>query len=513
MSVNNKNLSTKQRFQFTRHAQSCNNVSSIIDKVYEPSISYLGIMDSIEFAKKDAQVGAFTHNHVCVSNLLRTWITAVLLYGSQLSKMNNEEPRKMLTLYICPYLKEYTTKIPGMKTVKGIAHGTVDLGSRIGNKTLNIVNKSVNKNTKKNTKRNNSNKTNKKIVNTKKNNNNTKKNSTEKNSNNTKKKTRKIVSSITQLKDELFQELNKISQSGGAVITKPFRAVKNIGVTAMKTSIDMVPHEIKSGNWPEKFSISLNRFLRFLNNGPKYNETWFNSLPQTIMFVIPGKGRNGWEEQQRQIVVIERQSKTTNRYEITQFCKDCRALICKKNIDDSVGKKSTIPGYLQDGNLQEFMEWYQRTDLNIADINNKVHIITHSNVMKGYFKKRFNIKQQSETIKNIKETNVCRFVTTTNQETMPTIIRGVEIDKAKAKDLEEEAKEKKISLCGPDGASIKARPICGKKTKKMALIQGLQNRKNKIILRAKTSAKETTKNLVKSANSFGKKTRKIKIKN
>ena len=420
--------------------------------------------------------------------------------------MNNEEARKILTLYICPYLKEYTTKIPGMKTVKGIAHGTVDLGSRIGNKTLNVVNKSVNKNTKKNTKPNNPNKTNK-----------TKKNiykiNTAKNNNKkTKKKTRRIVSSITQLKDELFKKLNQNSQSGGAAITKPFRAVKNIGVTAMKTSIDMVPHEIKSGNWPEKFAISLNRFLRFLNNGPKYNKTWFNSLPQTIMFVLPGKGKNGWEEQQRQIVVIERQSKTTNRYEITQFCKECRALICKKNIDDSVGKKSIIPGYLQDGNLQEFMEWYQSTDLNIADINNKVHIVTHSNVMKGYFKKRFNIKQQSETIKNIKETNVCRFVTTTNQETMPTIIRGVEIDKTKAKELEEEAKEKKISLCGPDGASIKARPICGKKTKKMVLIQGLQNRKNKMILRAKTSAKETAKNLVKSANPFGKKTRKIKNK-
>ena len=142
MSVN-KNLSTKQRFQFTRHAQSCNNVTSVVDKVYEPSITYLGILDSIEFANQNAQVGAFTHNHICVSNLLRTWITAVLLYGSQISKMNNEETRKILTLYICPYLKEYTTKIPGMKTVKGIAHGTVDLGSRIGNKTLNIVNKSV----------------------------------------------------------------------------------------------------------------------------------------------------------------------------------------------------------------------------------------------------------------------------------------------------------------------------------------------------------------------------------
>lgn len=483
MSVNNKNLSTKQTFQFTRHAQSCNNVSSIIDKVYEPSITYSGIMDSIEFANKSAQVGAFTHNHVCVSNLLRTWITAVLLYGSQISKMNNEEARKILTLYICPYLKEYTTKIPGMKTVKGIAHGTLDLGSRIGNKTLNVVNKNNGKQTKK-------------VIG-------------KKSRKKTKKKTRKIVSSISQMKDKIFEQLNKISQSGGAAITKPVRAVKNIGVSAMKSSIDMVPHEIKSGNWPEKFAISLNRFLRFLNNGPKYNETWFNSLPQTMMFVLPGKGKNGWEEQERQIVVIERQSKTTNRYEITQFCKDCRARICKKNIDDSVGKKSIIPGYLQDGNLQEFMEWYQSTGLNISDDKNKVHIVTHSNVMKGYFKKRFDKDKQSETIKNIKATNVCRFVTTIDQGTMPTIIRGVEIDKAKAKDLEEEAKEKKISLCGPDGASIKARPICGKKTKKMALIQGLQNRKNKMILKSKTKLKESTKNLVKRANPFGK-TRKIK---
>ena len=143
-------------------------------------------------------------------------------------------------------------------------------------------------------------------------------------------------------------------------------------------------------------------------------------------------------------------------------------------------------------------------------IKNKVHIVTHSNVMKGYCTKTFD--KQSELIKNIKGTNVSRFVTTIDQETMPTIIRGIEIDKAKAKDLEEEAKKQKISLCGPDGASIKARPICGEKTKKTELIHGLLNRKNKMILRAKTSAKETTKKLVKSANPFGK-TRKIKTKN
>ena len=70
MSVNNKNLSEKQTFQFTRHAQSCNNISNIIDNDYEPSITYSGIMDSIKFTNQDAQIGAFTHNHVCVSNLL-----------------------------------------------------------------------------------------------------------------------------------------------------------------------------------------------------------------------------------------------------------------------------------------------------------------------------------------------------------------------------------------------------------------------------------------------------------
>ena len=135
----------------------------------------------------------------------------------------------------------------------------------------------------------------------------------------------------------------------------------------MKTSINIVPHELKSGNWPENFAVSLNRFMRFLNNGPKYNETWFNSLPLTIKIVLPGKGKNGWEEQERQIVVIEIQSKTTQLYKITKFCKDCRALDCKKNIDDSVGNKSVIPGYLEDGNLQKFMEWYQKSGLNLSD--------------------------------------------------------------------------------------------------------------------------------------------------
>ena len=308
------------------------------------------------------------------------------------------------------------------------------------------------------------------------------------------------IAKSKKIESELESELEQISGGNGNTGTNTLHSVKNKLHRGLKRAINTVPHEIKSGNWPEKFAVSLNRFLRFLNNGPKYNKTWFNLLPQTIMFVLPGK--NGWEEQERQIVVITKQDEY--RYKITQFCKECRDFKCEKKIDDSVGDKSVIPGYLQDGNLQEFMEWYQKTGLNIADINNKVHIVTHSNVMKGYFKKHFKIKKNSETIKNIKATNVCRFVTTIDQKIMPTIIRGVEIDKEKAKDLEKEAKAKKISLCGYGGVSIKARPICGKKTKKMAFIQGLQNR-------SKTKLKETAKFLVKRANSFGKKTRKIRI--
>ena len=99
-----------KKFQFTRHLLSCNNISA--GKIYgyktdyEPSATLYGIVKTIEFANNAANIKAFTSNKVYVSNLIRTWITAFLLYGVRLVENNSPET---LQLCISPFLKEHKT--------------------------------------------------------------------------------------------------------------------------------------------------------------------------------------------------------------------------------------------------------------------------------------------------------------------------------------------------------------------------------------------------------------------
>jgi len=92
-------------FQFTRHVASCNNINAgkLAGKDGEPAAAYYGIYNTILFAQK-TKLGskdkeAFNSDNVYVSNLLRTWQTALLLYGTKTNTTN-------LKLHISPYLKE-----------------------------------------------------------------------------------------------------------------------------------------------------------------------------------------------------------------------------------------------------------------------------------------------------------------------------------------------------------------------------------------------------------------------
>ena len=94
-------------FQFTRHATSCFNIESYPDgdNLYGlaksdgiPSLAKNGITETIELAKKNRTTLRFQSDNVCVSNLIRTWMTAVLLYAFP--------NRKRITLRICPHLRE-----------------------------------------------------------------------------------------------------------------------------------------------------------------------------------------------------------------------------------------------------------------------------------------------------------------------------------------------------------------------------------------------------------------------
>lgn len=102
-------------FQFTRHLASCNNIDAgkLAGKDGEPAAAYYGIYNTILFAQK-TKLGskdkkAFNSNNVYVSNLLRTWQTALLLYGTNTNTTN-------LKLHISPYLKEkHSTEMELMK--------------------------------------------------------------------------------------------------------------------------------------------------------------------------------------------------------------------------------------------------------------------------------------------------------------------------------------------------------------------------------------------------------------
>lgn len=104
-------------FQFTRHVLSCNNISQgkgySIGKDFEPGATVYGIFETINYAEKENQKRYFNYNHVYVSNLYRTWITAVLLYGTNL-KQNDT-----LNLYVSPHLKEFHKTIAGFSMKRG----------------------------------------------------------------------------------------------------------------------------------------------------------------------------------------------------------------------------------------------------------------------------------------------------------------------------------------------------------------------------------------------------------
>ena len=100
-------------FQITRHATSCNNVRSLIEKDVDPSITVAGIRDAEKLAMNErdrfsADVDAFIHT----SCLIRTWQTAVVLYG---------HGRETLNLIVAPFLKEH---LP----LTGVTRGNYPIG-------------------------------------------------------------------------------------------------------------------------------------------------------------------------------------------------------------------------------------------------------------------------------------------------------------------------------------------------------------------------------------------------
>jgi hypothetical protein len=102
LNYHNRMVHGKPLFQFTRHATSCFNVglytaAQFTFKKGIPSLPHYGIVHTISLARKNTT--RFQSSVICVSNLVRTWMTAILLYT-----LSN---KKSITLRICPHLREY----------------------------------------------------------------------------------------------------------------------------------------------------------------------------------------------------------------------------------------------------------------------------------------------------------------------------------------------------------------------------------------------------------------------
>jgi hypothetical protein len=96
------------KYLFTRHAQSCNNVatglSGSLKKLMDPQITLEGMRTAYESSRtKSVGDTSFLYDSdvVYVSCLVRTWMTALLLYNG-----HRESPRQEFTLRVIPFIKE-----------------------------------------------------------------------------------------------------------------------------------------------------------------------------------------------------------------------------------------------------------------------------------------------------------------------------------------------------------------------------------------------------------------------
>ena len=237
---------------------------------------------------------------------------------------------------------------------------------------------------------------------------------------------------------------------------------------------------LKKGNFPKDIYHMANKFLKFLeelhsycilSNGnveELYDEEnrikWYNNLPKRIILHLPPGINNE----------VIYQKNENNIYELKSFC----------NVEDAAGPNSGND-FTKTGDLQKFMDWYNKEDSNYYGINsqeNKVHIVTHSHIMRNYlsnFNVTFEVEGKApeapvsfdidvlndEKLNEIRNSNSWHFITTARKKELLKstayssiekavddlkLLAGVPININKAKELEN--KNLKTSLCGIEGS-------------------------------------------------------------
>lgn len=437
--------SSELQFQFTRHVMSCNNIEEgkyyTKGKDFEPGATAYGIEKTIEYAHLPEQNKYFNFDHVYVSNLYRTWITAVLLYGTKLQSTP-------LNLYISPYLKEYHKTILGQPVKRGNFPKEIN---HMANKFL------------------------------------------------------KFLNTLKTLHDN--------------------QGKRNIIPVSRETN------PIPEGDEEEEEETRGGSNRRY-------------SLPNNIILHLPPRENSN----ETQKITYQ---KGDQEYKVQSFC----------NIQDTAGPNSGDE-FIETGNLKDFMEWYNsnsnyyRKNNDEDNENNKVHIVTHSHIMREYLM-TFNVKTRggddSDAIKRaflsamtaekniydktpifkrpvtdfkhlyrlqeifnksslpkiefdldllqyylynkiepiypIRNSNCWHFITTVNKELTDKSVneaikefdihKGVPIKKKMAKDMEDKTPN---SLCGKEG-SVEVMgemcPVGGRKTRKRRIRRTKKNSKRK----------------------------------
>jgi hypothetical protein len=258
----------------------------------------------------------------------------------------------------------------------------------------------------------------------------------------------------------------------------------------------------KRGNFPKDIKHMANKFLKFLTELHSYciesegdvyelyserdRTTWYESLPREIVLHLPP----GQNNKSNQIIYkkLESEKLESEPYKLVSFCE----------VEDTAGPNSGAD-FTQTGDLQKFMEWYSNERSNYFgshdDENNKIHIVTHSHIMRDYLSKfKIDISEEGKapipisfdidaidnaSLKEIRKSNSWHFITTQNklskQGTYANIekavddfklVKGVPIKKEEAKNLEDKNKDQ--SLCGTEGSVIPvAKQTCDRGGRRM----------------------------------------------
>ena len=366
---NNQDVPSSYTYQFTRHMMSCNNINmgKNFGKDFEPSVSLYGIVNTIKLSQDNAS--EFNSNTVFVSNLLRTWITAFLLYGSNKTELN---------LYISPYLKEETTTI-------GEETGTnINYELKRGNYAKNITHTA-----------------------------------------------NKFLRFLTTLKNISDKQINGGDNNQNESTNRIDNGAKTI----------------------DDFNNLLNKII---------TKKWYNELPSIINLYLP------MNQDYTKAQNIKFTKKNDNySLETTSLCN-------KNEFKDTVGPTEGLPGFEENGNLIEFMKWFEEINKDYGKPNEPslIHVVTHSQVMQKYLKDNFeldidafakdnktetiSIDQKEYTINYsaIRNSNSWRFQTSRTPENIDelkaTLKPGIPLDKKYAKAIE----NAKItgSLCGSSGS-------------------------------------------------------------